>query len=526
MALFFLYAAVFIYRSSFEIFGERYFSLFDDAMISMIYAKNFAHGYGFVWNPGGERVEGFTNPMWVLFMALIHLLPVAQSKISIFIQISGGLFLLASLYYVRKIALFISEGAPEVSSGAVLLTAFYYPLIYWSLMGMEVSILILAMSFIIWKTIQYLANDISPLLIYLGLGVCTLIRIDMAVPFLGVWMYIMLCKPTQRKKNLIYGLLIFTIFLSFQTAFRMIYFGEIFPNTYYLKMTGYPVYLRIIRGLYVLLQFIGKFNFILFLLPFGVLAYKRDRYKGLLAWVIIIQLLYSIYVGGDSWEVWGGSNRFISFVMPLFFILFFDSFVMIIKPVLETIESAKRLPKKVRAFSLAYAFPLLFILAIIQFNGFSLSEFTLLALPYQVTYNKEMAERAEMIRDLTSEDATVAVTWAGAIPYFSNRTAVDILGKCDRHISRMEAKISTKLSRFTDFTPGHSKWDYDYSIGRKKPDVITHLWGGGREDAWPYLYKNYHYMNIAANEEENAIYDFWFRKNSENIAWNLLPEVE
>ena len=30
-----------IYRSSFEVAGTRYFSLFDDAMISMVYAKNF-----------------------------------------------------------------------------------------------------------------------------------------------------------------------------------------------------------------------------------------------------------------------------------------------------------------------------------------------------------------------------------------------------------------------------------------------------------------------------------------------------
>jgi hypothetical protein len=47
------WASLFIYRTSFIAFdGERYFCLFDDAMISMRYAWNFSHGFGLVWNPG------------------------------------------------------------------------------------------------------------------------------------------------------------------------------------------------------------------------------------------------------------------------------------------------------------------------------------------------------------------------------------------------------------------------------------------------------------------------------------------
>jgi len=56
-----LYATAYIYRTSFIINGERYFCLFDDAMISMRYAHNLALGYGLVWNPGGEHIEGYTN---------------------------------------------------------------------------------------------------------------------------------------------------------------------------------------------------------------------------------------------------------------------------------------------------------------------------------------------------------------------------------------------------------------------------------------------------------------------------------
>jgi len=56
----------YIYRyiigTSFLIDGKTYYVLFDDAMISMRYARNLANGAGLVWNPGGERVQGFSNP--------------------------------------------------------------------------------------------------------------------------------------------------------------------------------------------------------------------------------------------------------------------------------------------------------------------------------------------------------------------------------------------------------------------------------------------------------------------------------
>ena len=40
LALYCAYAVAFIYRTSFVINGERYFSLFDDGMIAMRYAKH------------------------------------------------------------------------------------------------------------------------------------------------------------------------------------------------------------------------------------------------------------------------------------------------------------------------------------------------------------------------------------------------------------------------------------------------------------------------------------------------------
>src|SRR5207249_745853 len=69
------YALLYIFRMSFLVDGVRYFTLADDQMISMRYAENLAHGHGLVWNAGGPRVEGYTNFLWMLYMAAFHLLP-------------------------------------------------------------------------------------------------------------------------------------------------------------------------------------------------------------------------------------------------------------------------------------------------------------------------------------------------------------------------------------------------------------------------------------------------------------------
>src|SRR5829696_2352939 len=52
--------------------GQRHPSLFDDAMISMSYARTLVSGHGLVWFPGAARVEGITNLGWTLVMSGVH----------------------------------------------------------------------------------------------------------------------------------------------------------------------------------------------------------------------------------------------------------------------------------------------------------------------------------------------------------------------------------------------------------------------------------------------------------------------
>jgi len=84
-------------------------------------------------------------------------------------------------------------------------------------------------------------------------------------------------------------------------------------------------------------------------------------------------------------------------------------------------------------------------------------------------------EQALAVRGVTASTATVAVVRAGTIPYFSDRTAIDLLGKSDRHVAHLPPRLPSGLLAFREFRPGHVKFDFAYSIGRLAPDVVLQL---------------------------------------------------
>ncbi len=471
------YAGFYIYRTSFVVDHQRYFVLFDDAMISMRYARNLARGYGVVWNPGEAPVEGFTNPLWVGFMAFFHLFPIPTSKISLAIQISGAVFLAINLYFVKKVVETLTP-KPLISYLAVGLTAFYMPLNNWGLQGMEVSLLVLLVTASIWSVLRQGTDAQFSVWPYLLLGFGTLVRIDMAVPYLAILGYQTLFDSQNRKSHLIWGIGLLAIFLGSQSLARYAYYGEWLPNTYYLKMVGFPLLTRLNRGRYVLFELVGQMNWVLVLVPFTIWIFRRDQKMALIFLVLLGQLAYSVYVGGDAWEHKGGSNRYISLAMPLFFCIFvlaLDQLAGKIAPIKQ--KSGERWHFLVVNLGLAA-----FVFAsLLNFNYLismrSIRQMFLTRQPEFIEANKEYVEIALALEKFTSPEAKIAVVTAGSIPYFTDLPAIDLLGKNDPIIAQQENHIPNDIR---DIRPGHMKWDYPYALGELKPDVVVQLWEAGQ----------------------------------------------
>ena len=153
-----LFYTIFIYRTTFSINGDTYFTLIDDAMISMRYAKNFSNGFGFVWNVGKPPVEGFTNLGWTLYMALLHIVPIPEPKISLLLMITSAFLLMGNAYISYRLSKIIDPQSVKAPLIAAIITAFYYPLVFWSLRGMEVGVA----TFLVYTLFMLAINPSKP----------------------------------------------------------------------------------------------------------------------------------------------------------------------------------------------------------------------------------------------------------------------------------------------------------------------------------------------------------------------------
>ena len=511
MCLYAVYATAFIYRTSFVLSGERYFCLFDDAMISMRYARNCAAGHGLVWNPGGERVEGFTNPLWTVYMAALHLLPIPASKVSLAVQISGALSVLGMLPIVGEICRLLAGGKTKASPVAALLVAFYLPLNTWTLQGMEVGFLALVTCWVVMREMRALRTcRPSGSATYAILAVSTAVRLDMAVVFVAVLLF-RAWVAKRRVREILAGGGVLLLALGLQTLARYLYYGEFLPNTYYLKMTGYPVLLRWTRGGLVFFDLLMHISLPVVAIFLSAVFFLRGKMLGMLLCVVSAQVAYSVYVGGDAWEWYGGANRFLCVVMPLALAVYSVCVVRLLHLVIQgsATEESRRV-RRARSVMLG----VLAVFSLLQLNSLkgakSLNAWALIWDALHAEHNAWSVRKALDIREVTSDSARVATFLAGAAPYFAERHTYDMLGKMDKYIARlpMHIEVESGSMRLVAFYPGHRKWDYDYTIKEKQPDVVTGLYTPGYRMCPPYVY--------------DGARGLYLLSGSTNINWSLV----
>jgi arabinofuranosyltransferase len=308
------------------------------------------------------------------------------------------------------------------------------------------------------------------------------------------------------------------------TALRWWLYDAVLPNTYYLKVAGIPLMQRLSRGSETLWETIRSNLWMTFAL--GMLV-RPDRRLRLIGIVIVTQVGYSVWAGGDAWEQSHYANRYIAVVLPLalllaargveqlfaaprsivralvmgvigqilvsgavsdallvsgFFPATWSAAMILIGVVVKGVTGVWFL---VAAATVAMAQPFLprwpsigvlvpvACALILTLSGTFIGEW----LDGEALHVKEDARMARLglaLRTHTSPEASLGVVWAGAVPYFAHRRSVDFLGKSDAHVARAPAR--------PPFVPGHNKWDYAYSVGAHRPDVIVQTWRATLDD--------------------------------------------
>jgi len=431
-----------------EIQGQRYWWLDDDMMISARYARNLAAGEGLVWN-AGERVEGYTNLLWTLVLAVPHLFLPPETVSFAVILLNTGILLLLLLAVNQVLA---EAGVSGFAAGVgCLLIATSPSALNWTVGGGEAVLL----GFLLVLLGRAAGRAIRGWKGALGLGLLAgaivLVRPDAAVASGCLLLGALARKDNRRLVPVLVGGAVLLPVL--QVAFRLMYYGEWLPNTWYLKGTGWDL-----RGeagwLYVKALLLDHYPLLL-LAVVGTL-FQRRHWPWLLA--ILGHLLYVARVGGDELP----EQRFFLPILPLVAVL--------------AVEGAVGLAAAVNDKVLGGARPVLLPALLLVWTAFHGA-----VLPGTIPPAMAIRSGAEhrnvlvglMVRANTEPDAVVAHFWAGAAPYFSERRGLDLFGKCDPWVARTEAHEGIRKA-------GHAKYDLDHSLGLR-PDVVV----GGDPGALP-----------------------------------------
>lgn len=246
----------------------------DDAFISYRYAEHLASGMGLVYN-AGEAVEGYTNFLWTLLLALGSFLDFSLPEVSI------GLGLCC--YGLCLMGLGASKSSIDWYAllGGCLIVHFRI----FATSGLETMSMLACM---VWAIRSIMGSRWE-----LGIALCALsvlIRPE-GLALLGVATLLYFQNPRCRK-----GIYWSWLGVGAYLCWKFWYFGNLLPNTYYAKVEG----LRLSEGLMYLWGSMGSLVGIVSVIfvPL-VLKAKMSKAQWLCYLVMWIYIVHVIRVGGD-----------------------------------------------------------------------------------------------------------------------------------------------------------------------------------------------------------------------------------
>ncbi len=417
----------------------------DDAYISYRYARNLVDGRGLVFNPG-ERVEGYTNFLWVIFAALgmqAGLDPVPFSKALCFVF--SALTLLAVYRYagpvfglrrpLRLLAVSLAAASPAVA--------------VWSLAGLETTFFAFLVTMAVLAHLKSTRAGEVPMASAVLLLVASLTRPE-GLLFAAVLLADLLRRrPGARAVGS--WLLPFAAGYVPYFAWRYSYYGYLFPNTFYAKTGGGLGHA--VRGLDYVGRHLASPGAWLYVFAPAALVLERGRW-GLVAAVCGVWIGYVVLVGGDGLAMY----RFFVPVLPLLF--------------LAVAGGAQACLGRLAAWRGPVAAGA--VLGVVAAAG-------VLATLYPSVSSPErdfvMEDRTRVqgnwvpigkwLRGYARPDESIAVTAAGALPYYSGLYTIDMLGINDVHIAHR------RMPAGRVGIAGHDKYDIEYVLGRR-PTYIFH----------------------------------------------------
>jgi len=416
----------------------------DDAYISLRYAENLASGFGPVFNPG-ERTEGSSNFLWVVILAGARLLganPVHAAKLL------GAILVLLVPWMLLSASSRLPPKRPNII--APWLSMLSAPLAVWSVAGLETG----AYTFLLTWAISAAASDLSedsvgrtsgcvPLL---GAALMRPEGIALSGPYLAIawWRGFQPASRFPLRRALSATAIVAGGFLAL-TLFRLWFYGDLVPNTYYAKVTNPTLFPMGSAGPYLLGFLTGTSTWMWVgaaLIPCLVRPVGATTIVA--AGMIATQLGFIGWVGADWMLGW----RFIVPVLPALCLLAGSGIQLIYDRFVE--RRTSRAPAK-KWLVIA---PAMAITALASVDSFGALEKKITA--YTDTIPLMETPLIDWLKREAPPRTTIAMGDCGAVPYHSRLETIDMLGLNDAFVARHSPAENAR-----------------YVVRERKPDLIV-----------------------------------------------------
>ena len=468
----------------------------DDSFISLRYAQHLIEGQGLTWNPG-ERVEGYSNLLWVLLIAGFGAL--SPDHLIVIARWLG--FACMSLALLAIVWAAVPKNLRQLLAlgwGLMALTL-SGPVAAWTIGGLEQPLLT---ALVLWAVVlaRPLLQATDPrrvAVVGLLLGLASLTRPD-GIVFGAATCLGLLLASTPRRRGLWVAIRVGAIALGMalaQMAFRKLYYDAWVPNTYYAKVAFGKE--RLWAGVVWLHYGLGFSLGVVLPALLGVPAAIFDRARRprvLLALSVLGSwMLYLVFMGGDAIPY---RRHFI----PLLFLA-----------VLVGIDGVAWLAERGRRWGLVAALPLC-VAALVHVTWVQKGAWERERALYDQSHWAGKPIGLMFRRAFADADPLLAVDAAGALPFFSRLRTVDMLGLNDRYLAHHRPKT------FGHGVIGHELGNGRYLLERKPDIVVFHmpagrllaLWRGGIEmqksPEFSREYRLVHFLTHDPFEQGNQSY--------------------
>lgn len=305
--VFFVLAGLGALLFAFNIFRYWYYTV-DDAYITMRFAQNLVNGHGFVYNPGGPVVEGYSSTSLLGWQALVILLGGDSLHWTKWLgTLAGATTLTASVGLAWR--LISPDGAVPRSLAALpaLLLADSLSLATGCISGLETTLFAALLTVGVWAFVELLREDAPRGAMWvagIAMGLATWTRPE-GIAWAGGVGAAVLAWQLWRRRPWRRAAIAFATAIGFWIAllvFRLLVFGQWQPNTYYAKMWS-DTWSRSMSGLTYLRDWLVISRGALWLLLAGAaipLLPRAMRPGAVICLLAVLgHCLVVVYMGGD-----------------------------------------------------------------------------------------------------------------------------------------------------------------------------------------------------------------------------------